>query len=855
MDNVLEVTCAELATLFAHCPGTYRDCLELLPTVRRVLGSACVVRLVGLDTPTGMPPPKVVDTVWVSCRVLHWGVKVFELPKRTTPEGALRILLQESHLHPFATVAQLLVDGDLREGCGELLLDSASTICVRHPPEERGDKSRTPPRLYMKNGYITPLHGRSIPLKLPSGSSGVEILVAVAHKLDTPLEVLLRRCVVRLDGQVVCSERVYRIENLFSLRVTGLLLGAGKENNTPNMDEDAWMSWRLGQGLAAGGSKATGSKAEEPRQTSASGPKPEGRMHEEQDTQAGGQAPKGKGKGKGARGGKGHKGDKAPPAKLTPWEELELHTPFLDGQQQQLPLLVEDDICSGTTGISMVSMGKLASLDLVQSELPLAVLVGGRPELVTKALSDGPTRECLSVRIVIRDPGSDRYFHRLATLVILGGSVEPATREVEIELETTESVELVTAWHGEPPPKGPRSVPEWTKYLHVKLGVQPLEVYATKVEGCVFRVNEAQALSVMARSGEDLLFIRPCLRPNMAEDNFTYMLEKGITIVWLKDLERAHAFDTAKRITGFRGLALSRRGDLGARFANAHLHNAREQLTPTDDRFDHTNYGVTCSKRFGLGGLPVHTTAADVRLAAQQWGWLVVPLSKTRTRAGDAFWTVGADDEPPARVLYLDTGPVTINVVGETKLETGPLPTTGGSLRVTTAKHVVETKAPVQVKVAMSDALEVELSARDSRILLLEQRLGGLEQTLGEQHRDLKGLRGNLEHMGSTAERSIEELGAFATQQKRENEAVRATLTKLEQQGSSVLDQIGKMLDTKNASLLESLKKEYVTKADLAAMELDNTSSQGVEEVGVTSPLRKRASHGKGRGGAGSGQR
>ena len=90
------------------------------------------------------------------------------------------------------------------------------------------------------------------------------------------------------------------------------------------------------------------------------------------------------------------------------------------------------------------------------------------------------------------------------------------------------------------------------------------------------------------------------------------------------------------------GLASTKSGDIGARFLNTSLAAAREALTPGDKRFDHTNAGVTAAMRFVIGGLPVDVTAADVRSLMGKWQWPVVPLFKSRTRLGDASWTVGA---------------------------------------------------------------------------------------------------------------------------------------------------------------------------------------------------------------------
>ncbi len=160
---------------------------------------------------------------------------------------------------------------------------------------------------------------------------------------------------------------------------------------------------------------------------------------------------------------------------------------------------------------------------------------------------------------------------------------------------------------------------------------------------------------------EQLLLNKQGIVVKWTEREGTFDYSKEYEVVSLdQKITLKDAVDKTERIIGGAGLIRRYAGQLCVRVSARHLADARKQLLPEDQLGEGPSLSVVGRQTYILKGLP----DADPLVVANklgQWNWPVVIVGGPRGSARRGSLRVAADTTPPAEVIHLSTGPVTIH--------------------------------------------------------------------------------------------------------------------------------------------------------------------------------------------------
>ena len=347
--------------------------------------------------------------------------------------------------------------------------------------------------------------------------------------------------------------------------------------------------------------------------------------------------------------------------KQSKWEDLQLQTdhPFVSKDKVPLPFVQKQQLSTNRGGIAFVSKGNLKQATEIVPKEPCALLlpiIDPTDPLAKMPNLSGP------FEVIVFDPALNQEYKRQVHLVIVTPEVQfllptpsitltlAAVCEIVLECDarlTTKDV--FQSFYDNPLGKFKVllkevcSDPIWN---HAAIyGYRVIQEHAKDkrdvVHQCLLKVQQKHRTPLLAASGTGDLVARDFIPKGEQVDDLSI-----IPRFWPIDrANKADLIKAASSITGYRGIAVTKRG-LAPRFATDALATARDLLLPQDDRICTINKAMVPKVNMDSLGWPAEILAKDIVAAVHQT--TKVPCIPTRSfrRAGVCAWTLSFEKAP-----------------------------------------------------------------------------------------------------------------------------------------------------------------------------------------------------------------
>ena len=347
--------------------------------------------------------------------------------------------------------------------------------------------------------------------------------------------------------------------------------------------------------------------------------------------------------------------------KQSKWEDLQLQTdhPFVSKDKVPLPFVQKQQLSTNRGGIAFVSKGNLKQATEIVPKEPCALLlpiVDPTDPLAKMPNLTGP------YEVIVFDPALNQEYKRQVHLVVVTPEVQFSLPTPSITLTLAAVCEIVLecdarlttkdvfqSFYDNPLGKFKTllkevcSDPIWN---HAAIyGYRVIQEHAKDkhdvVHQCLLKVQQKHRTPLLAASGTGDLVVRDFIPKGEQVDDLSI-----IPRFWPIDrANKADLIKAASSITGYRGIAVTKRG-LAPRFATDALATARDLLLPQDDRICSINKAMIPKVNMDSLGWPAEILAKDIVAAVHQT--TKVPCIPTRSfrRAGVCAWTLSFEKAP-----------------------------------------------------------------------------------------------------------------------------------------------------------------------------------------------------------------
>ena len=342
------------------------------------------------------------------------------------------------------------------------------------------------------------------------------------------------------------------------------------------------------------------------------------------------------------------------------WEDLQLQAdhPFVDKSKTPVPFVQKQQLSTNKGGIAFVSKGNLQHAREVVPKEPCALLlpmIDPMDPLAKIANLTGP------FEVIVFDPALNQEYKRQVHLLVLTPEVTfklptpsitltlAAVSEIVLECDARlTNKDIFNAFYDNPLAKFKHYLKEVCTdpiWGHAAIyGYRVIQEHNKDkhdvVHQCLLKVQQTHRVPLLAASGTGELIARDFVPKGAQVPDLSI-----IPRFWPIDRSsKADLIKAAASITGYRGIALTKRG-LAPRFATDALATARDLLLPQDDRICAINKAMIPKINMDSLGWPYEILAKDIVSAVYQA--TKTPCIPTRSfrRAGVCAWTLSFEKQ------------------------------------------------------------------------------------------------------------------------------------------------------------------------------------------------------------------
>ena len=347
--------------------------------------------------------------------------------------------------------------------------------------------------------------------------------------------------------------------------------------------------------------------------------------------------------------------------KQSKWEDLQLQSdhPFVAKDKTPVPFVQKQQLSTNRGGIAFVSKGNIQQIMEVKPKEACALLlplIDPTDSLAKLPNLSGP------FEVIVFDPALNQEYKRQVHLLVVTPDVHFSLPTPSITLTLAAVCELVLecdarlttkdtfqSFYDNPLSKFKAmlkdvcSDPIWG---HAAIyGYRVVQEHAKDkhdvVHQCLLKVQQKHRITLLAASGNGDLMVRDFIPKGEQVEDLSI-----IPRFWPIDrASKADLIKAASSITGYRGIAVTKRG-LAPRFGTEALATARDLLLPQDDRICSINKAMIPKVNMDSLGWPAEILAKDIVSAVHQT--TKVPCIPTRSfrRAGVCAWTLSFEKPP-----------------------------------------------------------------------------------------------------------------------------------------------------------------------------------------------------------------
>lgn len=364
--------------------------------------------------------------------------------------------------------------------------------------------------------------------------------------------------------------------------------------------------------------------------------------------------------------------------KQSKWEDLQLQAdhPFVGKDKTPVPFVQKQQLSTNRGGIAFVSKGNLQSAKEVQPKESCALLlplIDPTDPLAKLQNMSGP------FEVIVFDPALNHEYKRQVHLLVITPEVNfvlptpaitltlAAVCEIVLECDARlTSKDVFHAFYDNPLAKfkihlkEAYSDPIWN---HAAIyGYRVIQEHTKDkhdvVHQCLLKIQEKHRIPLLAASGNGELIVRDFIPKGEQIEDLSI-----IPRFWPIDrANKADLIKAASSITGYRGIAVTKRG-LAPRFATDALATARDLLLPQDDRICTINKAMVPKVNMDSLGWPSEILAKDIVSAVHQA--TKTPCIPTRSfrRAGVCAWTLSFEKPPSVSKFSVQVNGKTFEVL------------------------------------------------------------------------------------------------------------------------------------------------------------------------------------------------
>ena len=347
--------------------------------------------------------------------------------------------------------------------------------------------------------------------------------------------------------------------------------------------------------------------------------------------------------------------------KQSKWEDLQLQSdhPFVGKDKSSIPFAQKQQLSTNRGGIAFVSKGNLQRAKEVVPKEPCALLlpiIDPTDPLAKMPNLTGP------FEVIVFDSALNQEYKRQVHLVVITPEVHfslptpsitmtlAAVCEMVLECDARLTTkEIFHSFYDNPLSKFKAMLKEACSdpiWNHAAIyGYRVVQEHSKEkhdmVHQCLLKVQQKHRTPLLAASGNGDLIVRDFIPKGQQVEDLSI-----IPRFWPIDrVNKADLIKAASSITGYRGIAVTKRG-LAPRFSTDALATARDLLLPQDDRICAVNKAMIPKVNMDSLGWPAEILAKDIVSAVFQT--TKVPCIPTRSfrRAGVCAWTLSFEKTP-----------------------------------------------------------------------------------------------------------------------------------------------------------------------------------------------------------------
>ena len=364
--------------------------------------------------------------------------------------------------------------------------------------------------------------------------------------------------------------------------------------------------------------------------------------------------------------------------KQSKWEDLQLQAdhPFVGKDKTPLPFVQKQQLSTNRGGVAFVSKGNLQSAREIQPKEPCALLlplIDSTDPLAKLQHLSGP------FEVIVFDPALNHEYKRQVHLLVITPEVNfvlptpaitltlAAVCEIVLECDARlASKDVFQAFYDNPLAKFKLHLKEVCSdpiWNHAAIyGYRVIQEHTKDkrdvVHQCLLKVQQKHRTPLLAASGTGELVVRDFIPKGEQVEDLSI-----IPCFWPIDrANKADLIKAASTITGYRGIAVTKRG-LAPHFATDALATARDLLLPQDDRICAINKAMVPKVNMDSLGWPSEILAKDIVSAVHQATKTACIPTRSFRRAGVCAWTLSFEKPPSVSKFSVQVNDKTFEVL------------------------------------------------------------------------------------------------------------------------------------------------------------------------------------------------